>query len=111
VFDRHGDTLDVLNKTFRIAPADASRACRALFRAFPEVRRIHLEVMTPASREAARLSVFRSQWARAWSPDEAAATGYRRARLAAHTSYWMARHAAGGALRGLSQGARSAGKR
>jgi CelD/BcsL family acetyltransferase involved in cellulose biosynthesis len=49
VFDRHGDTLDVLNKTFRIAPADASRACRALFRAFPEVRRIHLEVMTPAS--------------------------------------------------------------
>lgn len=45
LFDRAGDTVEVLNKAFRIAPADARRACRALFRAFPDVRRIHLEVM------------------------------------------------------------------
>jgi CelD/BcsL family acetyltransferase involved in cellulose biosynthesis len=45
-----GDTLTVYNKAFPIAPADAARACRALFRAFPRARRIHLEVMFPPSR-------------------------------------------------------------
>ena len=40
-----GDTIEVLNKAFEIAPRDARRACIALFRAFPRVRRIHLEVM------------------------------------------------------------------
>jgi CelD/BcsL family acetyltransferase involved in cellulose biosynthesis len=41
------DTIEVLNKVFAISPADAERACRALFRAFPRARRIHLEVMFP----------------------------------------------------------------
>ena len=45
-----GDTIEVLNKTIAIAPADARRACRALFRALPDVRRIHLEVMFPPAR-------------------------------------------------------------
>jgi CelD/BcsL family acetyltransferase involved in cellulose biosynthesis len=44
-----GDTIEVLNKTFAIAPPDAERACGALFRAFPGTRRIHLEVMFPPS--------------------------------------------------------------
>jgi hypothetical protein len=35
----------VLNKTFAIAPEDVRRACRALFRALPQARRIHFEVM------------------------------------------------------------------
>lgn len=47
LFQAQGDTLEVLNKTISIAPADARRACRALFRALPDVRRIHLEVMFP----------------------------------------------------------------
>ena len=47
LFSRSGDTIEVLNKVFTIAPRDAERACRALFRAFPAVRRIHLEVMFP----------------------------------------------------------------
>ena len=42
-----GDTLEVLNKAFEIAPQDARRACTALFRAVPRARRIHLEVMFP----------------------------------------------------------------
>ncbi len=48
LFSRNGDTIEVLNKVFTIAPVDAERACRALFRAFPKVRRIHLEVMFSA---------------------------------------------------------------
>jgi hypothetical protein len=41
------DTVDVLNKAFPMAPADAGRACAALFRALPRARRIHLEVLFP----------------------------------------------------------------
>jgi CelD/BcsL family acetyltransferase involved in cellulose biosynthesis len=39
-----GDTVDVLNKDFEITPADARRACEAIFADLPKVRRIHLEV-------------------------------------------------------------------
>jgi len=48
VYGREGDTLIVYNKSFPIAPGDVERACRALFRALPDVRRIRLEVMFPA---------------------------------------------------------------
>jgi CelD/BcsL family acetyltransferase involved in cellulose biosynthesis len=41
------DTLEILNKEFAIAPEDAERACRALFRAFPKTHRIHVEVLFP----------------------------------------------------------------
>jgi hypothetical protein len=44
-FSHSGDTLDVLNKMTVISPADVQRAGRALFRALPQVRRIHFEVM------------------------------------------------------------------
>ena len=47
LFYHDGDTVEILNKEFAIAPADATRACRALFHAFPRSRRIHLEVMFP----------------------------------------------------------------
>lgn len=47
LFWRDGDSIEVLNKAFPIAAADAERACRALFRALPSARRIHLEVMFP----------------------------------------------------------------
>ncbi|HTX70927.1 MAG TPA: GNAT family N-acetyltransferase [Thermoleophilia bacterium] len=47
LFHQKGDTVDVLNKAFAIAPTDAARACRALFDALPRARRIHLEVMFP----------------------------------------------------------------
>ncbi len=49
MFTGSGDTVKVLNKAFAIEPSDAERACRALFRAFPHVRRIHIEVMFPPS--------------------------------------------------------------
>lgn len=42
-----GDTIEVLNKEFAIAPRDAERLCRALFRALPTTRRIHLEILFP----------------------------------------------------------------
>lgn len=45
LFTIAGDTVEVLNKAFPIPPADAARACRALFRALPRARRIHLEVL------------------------------------------------------------------
>ena len=45
LFIGKGTTVEVLNKAFAIAPEDARRACRALCRAFPHVRRIHFEVM------------------------------------------------------------------
>ncbi len=45
LFTGKGATVEILNKTFDIAPEDARRACQALFRAFPHVRRIHFEVM------------------------------------------------------------------
>jgi hypothetical protein len=47
LFRTDGDTVNVLNGAFRIEPADARRACTALFRAMPKARRIHLEVMFP----------------------------------------------------------------
>ena len=47
LFDHNGGTVDVLNRSFACAPEDADRACRALFRAFPGVHRIHLDVMFP----------------------------------------------------------------
>jgi Acetyltransferase (GNAT) domain len=47
LFWRDGDTLEVLNKAFPMASADAVRACRALFRALPSARRIHLEILFP----------------------------------------------------------------
>ena len=42
---RQGDTVEVLNKAFPIAAADAERACRAIFAALPDALRIHLEVL------------------------------------------------------------------
>jgi CelD/BcsL family acetyltransferase involved in cellulose biosynthesis len=47
LFYHDNDTVEILNKEFAIAPSDAERACRALFRAFPRTRRIHLEVTFP----------------------------------------------------------------
>jgi hypothetical protein len=47
VFGRDGGTVEVYNKTFAIAPADAERACRAIFRAFPFAHRIRLHVLFP----------------------------------------------------------------
>ena len=47
LFDHNGGTVDVLNRSFACAPRDADRICRALFRAFPGVHRIHLDVMFP----------------------------------------------------------------
>jgi CelD/BcsL family acetyltransferase involved in cellulose biosynthesis len=44
---REGDTMEILNKAFPIAPADAARACKAVFRAYAGVKRIHLEVLFP----------------------------------------------------------------
>jgi len=49
LFTGKGDTVEVLNKAFLIAPADAERAFQALFRAFPHVRRIRIEVLFPPS--------------------------------------------------------------
>jgi len=39
------DTVEILNKVFAIDPADLRRACRALFRALPQARRIHVEIL------------------------------------------------------------------
>jgi CelD/BcsL family acetyltransferase involved in cellulose biosynthesis len=47
LFSVDGDTVEVLNKAFAMESWDAARACRALFRALPHARRIHLEVMFP----------------------------------------------------------------
>ena len=47
LFYRNKDTVEILNKEFAIAPLDAERACRALFRALPRARRIHVEIMFP----------------------------------------------------------------
>jgi len=49
-FTIDGDTVEVLNRTFAIAPADAERACEALFRAVPQARRIHFDAMFPPGR-------------------------------------------------------------
>lgn len=45
LFTLQDGTLEILNKATRIRPDDVERACRALFRAFPHVHRVHLEVM------------------------------------------------------------------
>jgi hypothetical protein len=45
LFSHRADTLDILNKMAEIPPGDVYRAAAALFRAFPDVRRIHVEVM------------------------------------------------------------------
>jgi hypothetical protein len=50
LFTGTGDTVQILNKAFAIEPPDVERACRALFRAFPHVRRIHIEVVFPPAR-------------------------------------------------------------
>lgn len=42
-----GDTVEVLNKVFAIGAREARRACLAIFRAVPEARRIHIEVLFP----------------------------------------------------------------
>jgi hypothetical protein len=42
-----GATIEVLNKVFEMAPSDAARLCRALFRALPLALRISLDVMFP----------------------------------------------------------------
>ena len=47
LFKVEGSTIVVLNQAFAIGPADASRAFRALFRALPGTRRIHVQVMFP----------------------------------------------------------------
>jgi hypothetical protein len=47
LFSHRGDTVEVLNKAFPMSAGDAARACRALFRALPQARRIHLEVLFP----------------------------------------------------------------
>jgi len=44
-FCREGDTVEILNKAFPISPAAAARGCRAIFRALPRTRLIHLEVL------------------------------------------------------------------
>jgi hypothetical protein len=48
VFCHDHDTVDVLNKAFPIAPHDVCRAARAIFRAMPWIRRIHVEVLFDA---------------------------------------------------------------
>lgn len=52
LFDHSGGTVSVLNRCFECAPEDADRVCRALFRAFPGIHRIHLDVMFPPDRLA-----------------------------------------------------------
>ena len=47
LFHVSGDTIEILNKEFGIGPRSAERVCRALFRALPDTRRIHLEVLFP----------------------------------------------------------------
>jgi hypothetical protein len=47
MFRRQGGTVDVLNTAFACGREEAERICRALFRALPDVRRIHLSVMFP----------------------------------------------------------------
>jgi len=49
LFRRKGSTVDVLNKAFACRRDDAERICRALFRAMPGVRRLHLDIMFPPS--------------------------------------------------------------
>jgi len=45
VFFADGDTVEIMNKAFAIAPEDVRRAGLAIFAAVPGTRRIHLEVL------------------------------------------------------------------
>ena len=47
LYTQSGDTIEVLNKAFPMPVRDATRTCKALFRALPHARRIHLEVLFP----------------------------------------------------------------
>jgi CelD/BcsL family acetyltransferase involved in cellulose biosynthesis len=47
LFRIEGATIEVLNKVFEMAPNDAARLCRALFRALPLTLRIHVDAMFP----------------------------------------------------------------
>lgn len=47
VYSVDGDTIEVLNKVFAIGAAEARRVCLAIFRAVPQARRIHIEVLFP----------------------------------------------------------------
>lgn len=47
LFYQAGDTIEVLNKVIDIEPSDVRRAGKALLRAFPKARRIHLEIKFP----------------------------------------------------------------
>ncbi|HTX70930.1 MAG TPA: GNAT family N-acetyltransferase, partial [Thermoleophilia bacterium] len=61
LFTGKGDGIEILNKAFALAPADVERACRALFRAFPHVRHVRIEVMfPPADLRGWRLELFAS---------------------------------------------------
>jgi hypothetical protein len=44
---REGREIEILNRFFVCGPEEARRACRALFRAYPDLRRVALEVMVP----------------------------------------------------------------
>ena len=47
LFTREGREIEVLNRFFDLGLGEADRACRALFRAYPDVRRVRLEVTGP----------------------------------------------------------------
>jgi len=45
LYRHEGDTVDVLNKVFCCPPLECERICRSIFRALPQARRIHMDVM------------------------------------------------------------------
>ncbi len=47
LFTRRGAEVDVYNRACPCGPVEIDRICRALFRAFPAVRRVRLEVLFP----------------------------------------------------------------
>lgn len=49
VLRKDGCTVEVLNRTCDVPARDVERACRAIFRAFPDVRRVHIDVLFPPS--------------------------------------------------------------
>ncbi len=57
LFRHDGGTVDVLNRAFSCEPAEADRICRALFRAFPGVHRVHFDVPFDPSKLAFPLRV------------------------------------------------------
>jgi CelD/BcsL family acetyltransferase involved in cellulose biosynthesis len=48
-FTKDGRDVEILNKVFFIRPEDVRRACQAIFRSFPDVDRIRLEILFPPS--------------------------------------------------------------